>query len=56
MPHTPSDDETRLKRIQVLCAEVSKRVRTSRQQRQAARKLAESASTVQRKAKTQRKS
>ena len=52
-----SDDDTRIERIQALCLEVSEGVRTSRHLRQSALKLArealklaESASTVKRKA------
>ena len=62
MPGTPSDDQTRIKRIQALCAQVSKTVRRSRQQRQTALrlarealKLAESAG-LKRRAKTKPKS
>jgi len=58
----PSDDQSRIKRIQALCAQVSKTVRKSRQQRQTALrlareaiKLAESAG-LKRKAKTKTKS
>ena len=58
MPRTRSDDDARIERIQALCLEVSEGVRTSRHLRQAALtlarealKLAESASTVKRKAK-----
>ena len=43
MPRTPSDDETRIKRIQTLSVQLSKSVRTSRQQREAALKLAREA-------------
>lgn len=43
MPRNPSDDAARLKRIEALCKQVSTSVRTSRQQRQTALRLAEEA-------------
>ena len=43
MPRKPSDDAARLKRIEALCKQVSTSVRTSRQQRLAALRLAEEA-------------
>ena len=64
MPRTlSSDDDARIERIQALCAQVSKTVRKSRQQRQTALrlarealKLAESAAGLKRKANTKPKS